>query len=180
MGKAMSKMMVKSRRAIKTKSRSGLTGREKITSKNPASTKLAAGGHWVSKIEFSRLRDNLREAQETLDAIRSGEVDAVVVSGARGNQIYSLSGAEQPLPDLCGTDAGGRGHGFRLYDSLILYCNQKFADMMQTPLERVIGSRLLNYFKPGGMAKFPRCLKAMKMSLNMNAHCNVVMEARSR
>ena len=53
-------------------------------------------GHWVSDSEISRLRDTLREAQETLDAIRSGEVDAVVVSGTNGNQIYSLTSAEQP------------------------------------------------------------------------------------
>ena len=53
-------------------------------------------GHWVAETEIARLKDTLREAQETLDAIRSGEVDAVVVSGAKGNQIYSLTSAEQP------------------------------------------------------------------------------------
>ena len=157
MGKAMSKMMVKSRRAIKTKSRGGITGRKKITSKKPASTKLAAGGHWVSKIEFSRLRDNLREAQETLDAIRSGEVDAVVVSGARGNQIYSLSGAEQPYRIY--VERMQEGAVTVSADSLILYCNQKFADMMQTPLERVIGSRLLNYLSLEAWQKISQVFK---------------------
>jgi hypothetical protein len=63
-------------------------------------------GFWLAEEEFSVLQDRLREAQETLEAIRCGEVDAVVVNGAHGNQIYSLTGAEQPLSRLCGTHAG--------------------------------------------------------------------------
>jgi hypothetical protein len=32
----------------------------------------------------------LQEAEETLDAIRSGEVDAVVIGGPAGQQVYTL------------------------------------------------------------------------------------------
>jgi hypothetical protein len=38
----------------------------------------------------------LDEAEETLRAIRKGEVDAVVVSGPEGEQVYTLKGASQP------------------------------------------------------------------------------------
>jgi len=34
--------------------------------------------------EIEQLRAQLREAQETLRAIREGEVDAIVISAARG------------------------------------------------------------------------------------------------
>jgi hypothetical protein len=44
--------------------------------------------------EILALRARLQEAQETLDAIRTGSVDAVVVSGAQGNQIFTLQGAD--------------------------------------------------------------------------------------
>jgi PAS domain S-box-containing protein len=84
------------------------------------------------------LQENLREAQETLDAIRSGEVDAVVVSGPRGSQVYSLTGAEQPyrvyvehMQEGAATISSG---------GLILYANQRFAEMVNQPLDRVIGS----------------------------------------
>ena len=130
-------------KAAKLKSRTGKTVRKAGARKKPAPAKIAARGHWVSDSEFSKLRDSLREAQETLDAIRSGEVDAVVVSGAKGNQIYSLSGAEQPYRIY--VERMQEGAVTVSADALILYCNQKFADMMQTPLERVIGSQLLNH-----------------------------------
>jgi len=102
-------------------------------------------GHWVSDSEISRLRDTLREAQETLDAIRSGEVDAVVVSGTNGNQIYSLTSAEQPYRIY--VERMQEGAVTVSADALVLYCNQKFADMIQLPLERVIGSQLLEHLE---------------------------------
>ncbi|MGH7768924.1 MAG: sensor histidine kinase, partial [Candidatus Binatia bacterium] len=46
------------------------------------------------KAELERLRTQLDEAQETLDAIRTGAVDALVVSGAEGEQVYTLRGAD--------------------------------------------------------------------------------------
>ena len=47
-------------------------------------------------LELEELRQRLDEAEETLRAIRSGQVDAVVVSGPETEQIYVLKGAEQP------------------------------------------------------------------------------------
>ncbi|MEO6035792.1 MAG: PAS domain S-box protein, partial [Verrucomicrobiota bacterium] len=97
----------------------------------------------MSDTEISRLRDTLREAQETLDAIRCGEVDAVVVNGAKGNQIYSLTSAEQPYRIF--VERMQEGAVTVSAGALILYCNQRFADMLQLPLERVIGSQLETY-----------------------------------
>lgn len=108
--------------------------------KRPAAAAAAAGHsrHTVSAIELQRLQDSLREAQETLDAIRSGEVDAVVVSGNNGNQIYSLAGAEQPYRVY--VERMQEGAVTISPDGLILYSNQRFSEMLQEPLERVIGS----------------------------------------
>jgi PAS domain S-box-containing protein len=119
-------------------------GSRSIVANRPA--KPVAAGHWIQTEELSRLRDNLREAQETLDAIRSGEVDAVVVSGAKGSQIYSLSGAEQPYRVY--VERMQEGAVTVAHDGLILYSNQRFADMVKMPLERVIGSQIVNYLLP--------------------------------
>jgi DNA-binding transcriptional LysR family regulator len=40
--------------------------------------------------ENEELRIRLGELEETLSAIRNGEVDAVVVDGHRGQRVYSL------------------------------------------------------------------------------------------
>ncbi len=47
-----------------------------------------------SIFELEELRARLEEAEETLAAIRSGEVDALVVLGPYGEQIYTLQGAD--------------------------------------------------------------------------------------
>jgi len=47
--------------------------------------------------ENEDLRRRLEEAEETLNAIRSGEVDAIIVSGADGEQVYTLKQAEEAL-----------------------------------------------------------------------------------
>ena len=77
-------------------------------------------GRWISKKELDRLQDQLEEARDTLAAIRGGEVDAVVVSGSKGNQIYSLTGRGATLPGLRGADAGRSSHRFgQRADSLL-------------------------------------------------------------
>jgi len=45
---------------------------------------------------IEELNARLEEAEDILNAIRGGEVDALVVSGPHGDQIYTLKGAEHP------------------------------------------------------------------------------------
>ena len=60
-----------------------------MTGKRNTPSRLAA-----LQAENQELRRRLEEAEDTLRAIREGEVDAVVVTGSRGVQIFSLSGVE--------------------------------------------------------------------------------------
>ena len=46
--------------------------------------------------ELQELTLRMIEAEETLRAIRGGEVDGLVVSTAEGDQVFTLSGAEYP------------------------------------------------------------------------------------
>ena len=50
----------------------------------------------AERSELEDLRRQLAEARETLDAIRNGEVDAVVVRRDGDNRIFTLEGAERP------------------------------------------------------------------------------------
>jgi len=107
-------------------------------------------GRWISEQEFSDMSDRLREAQETLEAIQSGAVDAVVVKGNSGSQIYSLAGAEQRYRVY--VEQMQEGAITVSEGGLILYCNQRFADMVKLPLEQVIGADIANHF-PGDIWK---------------------------
>ena len=49
--------------------------------------------------ENEDLRARLDEAEETLRAIRSGEVDALIISGVSGEQIFTLKQAEDALQE---------------------------------------------------------------------------------
>jgi PAS domain S-box-containing protein len=102
-------------------------------------------------IEVSRLAESLRETKETLDAILSGEVEAVVVNGPRGHMIYTLAGAEQPYRVY--VEQMQEGAVTVSPDGLVLYANRHFAGMIRLPLERVIGSQISDYFSAAAWAK---------------------------
>ncbi len=59
--------------------------------------------------ERQELRARVEELEETLRAIRMGEVDAVLVSSSQGDQVFTLQGAEHPYRLLVETiEEGGR------------------------------------------------------------------------
>jgi hypothetical protein len=46
--------------------------------------------------EIAELRERLVESESVLKAIRRGEIDAIVVSGAGEERVFTLEGAEHP------------------------------------------------------------------------------------
>jgi len=94
-------------------------------------------------LQIEDLRMRLEEAEETLRAIRKGEVDALVVSGPQGDRVYTLKGAEQPYRVF--VEAMNEGAVTLSHDGTILYCNDRFADMVETPHEKVIGNSIYEF-----------------------------------
>jgi len=88
--------------------------------------------------ELARLRIRLADAEETLRAIRAGEVDSVVVAGKLGPQVFTLVGAEHAYRVLI--ESMNEGALTLTADKTILYANQCFARMVKCPLEQVTGS----------------------------------------
>src|SRR5262245_33315076 len=97
-------------------------------------------------VELEGLRNRLREAEETLTAIRNGEVDSLVVTGPHGDQVFSLKGAEQPYRAF--VEQMFEGAVTLTADGTVLYSNARFADMMRTPLEKVIGGQIQRFIQP--------------------------------
>jgi ABC-type amino acid transport substrate-binding protein len=46
--------------------------------------------------QIKKLRARVHELEETFLAIKRGRVDAVVVNGIEGDQVFTLQGAEHP------------------------------------------------------------------------------------
>src|SRR5689334_7699739 len=82
----------------------------------------------VRDTEISELRRRLEEAEETLRAIRSGEVDALVIDDPQGEVIYTLTTADYPYRLMI--DEMNQGAVSVSPDSLILYSNRNFAGML--------------------------------------------------
>jgi len=95
------------------------------------------------QLEIEELRTRLEEAEETLQAIRSGEVDALVVSRPGGEQVYTLKSAESPYRML--VEQMPEGAMMAASDGTLLYCNRRFAEMVQVPLENLVGSSLFQF-----------------------------------
>jgi PAS domain S-box-containing protein len=91
----------------------------------------------------SQLRERVVELEETLRAIRAGEVDAVVVSAPGGDQVFTLQGAEHPYRLLVETI--DEGAATLSNDGTILYSNRSFANIFDVQLERFIGNSIENF-----------------------------------
>jgi PAS domain S-box-containing protein len=107
-------------------------------------------------IENEELRSQLAETKEILLAIQNGEVDAIVVSGMEGEQIYSISSAETPYRTFI--EEMSEGAVTLTKDGTILYCNQTFAELVDHPVNQVIGSDLKRFIAPSEKSKIKSLL----------------------
>jgi len=101
--------------------------------------------------ENEQLRSRLIEFEEALTAIRNGEVDAIMVSGEKGEQVYSVSSAETPYRTFI--EEMSEGAVTLTKEGLILYCNPRFAEIVQVPYEKVIGSTIKHFITPEDNSK---------------------------
>src|SRR4030042_3161474 len=97
--------------------------------------------------EIAALRNRLGEAEDTLRAIREGEVDALVVHGHGGEQVYTLKGADYSYRILI--EAINEGAGILALDGDILYANQQMADTLGAPRGRLVGRCIYDYVEAG-------------------------------
>lgn len=106
--------------------------------------------------EIEELRARLQEAEETIEAIRSGSVDALVVLGPSGEQVYALSSAEQPYRVLI--EEIHDGAVVLAPDGTIHYCNRHFADLLKLPLESIMGAPMSEQVSPDDRPAFSQML----------------------
>jgi len=115
---------------------------------------------------LQRIRDleaRLAESEETLDAIKRGEIDAVVVADAHGEQhVYTLESADRPyrvLIEQMQEAAVTLGA-----DGTVIYCSRRLATLLDIPHEHLIGRSLQPFLLPGDEPGFQALLTEAKQS----------------
>jgi two-component system, NarL family, sensor kinase len=111
----------------------------------------------ASPRELAELRARVAETDATLRAIRSGEVDSVVVAGKQGPQVFTLEGAEHTYRVLI--ESMNEGALTLTADKMILYANQCFARMVKCPLEQVMGSSFRRFLSTDDRATLRPLMK---------------------
>jgi two-component system, NarL family, sensor kinase len=94
--------------------------------------------------QIKTLRTRVRELEETFQAIQRGQVDAVVVNGSDGDQVFTLQGAEHPYRVL--VETMNEGAATLDQDGTVLYANASFATIVGARLEDIIGTPLQKHF----------------------------------
>ncbi len=106
----------------------------------------------------SRTRDvtpaapcRLSEAEETLRAIRAGEVDAFLVTREGGANVVSLEGVDSAYRQL----VEHMHEGAAILDARgsVLYCNTRFADLLGRPAHLMLWSLLADHVDAADRAR---------------------------
>jgi PAS domain-containing protein len=108
-------------------------------------------------LEIEELRSRLMESEEALNAIRSGDVDSIIVSGEAGEKVFSLTSSETPYRIILEemdegaviTDASGT----------ILYFNKRFEAIFSVSHELVNVANITEFISGNQKYKLKNLLK---------------------
>ena len=107
--------------------------------------------------EIEELRLQLQEANDTIHAIRTGQIDALVVSTETGPQLYTLKSADHTYRIFI--EKMKEGAVTLNQDEIILYSNSQFASMVDLPLSEVIGMPFGTFIPKGCDGDFKKLMK---------------------
>jgi PAS domain S-box-containing protein len=99
----------------------------------------------------------LSEAEEALRAIRSGEVDAIVVNRQGEEKVFTLKGADHTYRVF--VERMNEGAAVLSRDHTVLHCNGRFARFLGRGLQSVIGSSMLDLVWPDDHPKLDALLR---------------------
>ncbi len=115
----------------------------------------------------------LSEAEETLRAIRSGEVDAIVVSGQAGEKVFTLQGADHTYRVF--VERMNEGAAVLSSDHTVLHCNQRFARFLGMGIQKVIGSSVKDLVWPDDHGRLDALLR-----ISARKNCRAEIRLKSR
>jgi PAS domain S-box-containing protein len=96
--------------------------------------------------ENEELRQQLREAEELIAAVRTGAVDALAIQGADGPRIFTLESADHGYRHLI--EQMSEGAVLLGLDGLVLYCNAALAHSLGCSLSELLGRPFTDFVPP--------------------------------
>ena len=93
--------------------------------------------------ENEKLRAELLEANEMLSSIQNGEIDSLVINTENGPRIFTLKGSETTYRIL--VETMNESAATLSVDYTILYANLSLSNLLNIPLNKLIGSKFNNY-----------------------------------
>jgi signal transduction histidine kinase/ActR/RegA family two-component response regulator len=120
--------------------------------------------------ELAEINIRLFEAEDSLRAISSGEVDALVVSTTQGEQLFTLRSADYTYRVM--VEEMGEGAVTLSETGTILFCNNRFAELTAAPIERLVGYPIRAFLSPAGFASLAQAMER-KTSQRQEIECEL-------
>jgi PAS domain S-box-containing protein len=107
-------------------------------------------------MELAELKDRLEEAEQLINAIKAGEVDAFAINTDNKPDVYTLESGDYAYRVL--VEEFGEGALTVTEEGLIVYTNSYFCELLGLPYDQVIGSNFFNLLHSGSVSSFQRLL----------------------
>ncbi|HEU5153206.1 MAG TPA: ATP-binding protein, partial [Gemmatimonadales bacterium] len=111
------------------------------------------------------------ESEETIHAIRTGAVDAILVEGPDGEKVYTQESADRPYRML--VESMKEGALTLGADAVVLYCNPHFAEMLGASADSLTGRNLCDLVVATDRDE---CLRMFELAKAMPAEGEVLLE----
>jgi PAS domain S-box-containing protein len=99
-----------------------------------------------ASLKIGDIQVPLEEAEEILEAIRNDQIDALVVSGQKGDRISTLAGADQIYRIFF--QEMNEGAATLMPDGLIVFPNRRLAEILRTTVGEITGSSIFPFVEP--------------------------------
>ena len=103
-------------------------------------------------IRIEELENRLAEAEQLIDAIKAGEVDAFALNKNNEPEIFTLQSGDFPYRVL--VENFGEGAVTISENGLIVYTNGYFHNLLKLPYERVIAGSIFDFIHPDSKETF--------------------------
>jgi PAS domain S-box-containing protein len=109
------------------------------------------------KKKNDELQQKLKEAMTTIDLIKAGKVDALVEAGKKDLKIYAEKTIDKTYRVLI--EKMHEGCVALNKEGIILYCNSSFGEMLNTPLQKLIGTKLTGIINQASKDQFEKLIQ---------------------
>jgi PAS domain S-box-containing protein len=102
--------------------------------------------------EIADLKNRLEEAEQLIEAIKAGEVDAFAVKNGNESEVYTLQSGDYAYRILVENFSEG---AINITEGgLIVYTNKYFHEMLDLPFESVVGKVIYDFIHPDSKKTF--------------------------